>query len=416
MFLNNYLKNRTIIHNFVWRVLQIFGKQGITFLILFLCAKLLTPYDFGIYNYTLAAIFFLIIFGDFGISTATSKYVAEFNTTDKEGLKLILFNSLIPILLFGTCISLVVIVFGRLFFGDDKYKFVLYVLPLIFLMPISSLLDGIFRGLKKFKILSIASLLIGLSSTVFVYILINKYGLIGALISQNIYYTLLVVVLLVIYRKLYFKFSISLIKKISTYAFLVGVANIGYFLYTKVDLIMLGKFKYVIETGYYGLISTLFSLSLMLFAILGHVIAPNNIELKIHNKNEQIKRNVKKFIFILPVIGVFMSLILYLLVPLIIRYFLPNYDNPVFFNIFHIFLFVIPIAVLEASLSNGFITPLGHVSILTKAIIIGGVLNIVFNFIFLHYFGYIGIILSTVIVHNVINITKIYIFWKKINV
>jgi hypothetical protein len=44
------------------------------------------------------------------------------------------------------------------------------------------------------------------------------------------------------------------------------------------------------------------------------------------------------------------------------------------------------------------------------------VLNIVFNFIFLHYFGYIGIILSTVIVHNVINITKIYIFWKKINV
>jgi hypothetical protein len=38
-----------------------FGKQGITFLIFILCARLLTPYNFGIYNYALAIIFFLII-------------------------------------------------------------------------------------------------------------------------------------------------------------------------------------------------------------------------------------------------------------------------------------------------------------------------------------------------------------------
>jgi len=98
---NKYFQHKETINDFIWRSLQVFGKQGITFLIFILCAKLLTPYDFGIYNYVLAIIFFLIIFGDFGISTATSKYVAEYNVTDKQKLKFILFNSLIIIIGLG---------------------------------------------------------------------------------------------------------------------------------------------------------------------------------------------------------------------------------------------------------------------------------------------------------------------------
>src|SRR3989344_5375397 len=94
---NNYLEHKETIHNFIWRSLQIFGKQGITFFIFIICAKLLTSNEFGVYNYILAAIFFLIIFGDFGISAATSKYVAEYSVTDKDKLRYILFNSLIII-------------------------------------------------------------------------------------------------------------------------------------------------------------------------------------------------------------------------------------------------------------------------------------------------------------------------------
>src|SRR3989339_1979664 len=94
----HYQRHKETIHNFIWRSIQIGAKQGITFLIFILCAKLLSPYDFGIYNYALAIVFLLIIFGDFGISTATSKYVAEYNVTDKKKLKAVLFNSGIIIL------------------------------------------------------------------------------------------------------------------------------------------------------------------------------------------------------------------------------------------------------------------------------------------------------------------------------
>ena len=97
-----------------------------------LCAKLLTPYDFGIYNYVLAIVFFLIIFGDFGISTATSKYVAEYNVTDKNKLKAVLFNSGIIILILTVIITILTLIIGP-WYLKDKYVYVLYLLPLIFL-------------------------------------------------------------------------------------------------------------------------------------------------------------------------------------------------------------------------------------------------------------------------------------------
>ena len=119
----HYQRHKETIHNFIWRSLQIFAKQGITFLIFILCAKLLTPYEFGVYNYALAIIFFLIMFGDFGISTATSKYVAEYNATDKNKLKLILFNSGIIILgltIIVTILTLIIGIISQTRKGYDK--------------------------------------------------------------------------------------------------------------------------------------------------------------------------------------------------------------------------------------------------------------------------------------------------------
>ena len=78
--LNNLFNvHSEIIKNFFWRALQISGKQGITFIIFILCAKLLSIEDFGSLNYLLAIIYLLVIFSDFGISTSASKYIAEYD-------------------------------------------------------------------------------------------------------------------------------------------------------------------------------------------------------------------------------------------------------------------------------------------------------------------------------------------------
>ena len=157
MIKKHYKKHKESIHNFFWRATQIVGKDGIVFLIFLISARLLTSYEFGIYNYVLAIIFFLIIFGDFGISTATSKYVAEYNATDKKKLKLVLFNSGIIILGLTILITILTLILGP-WYLKEKYVYVLWLLPLIFLAPMTSLYDGIYRGLKKFKQLSKISL------------------------------------------------------------------------------------------------------------------------------------------------------------------------------------------------------------------------------------------------------------------
>ena len=98
MIKQKYNQHKETAHNFFWRALQIGAKQGTTFFIFFMSAKLLIPYEFGIYNYILAFIFFLVMFADFGISIATSKFVAECNAKDKKKLKSVIPSSGIIIL------------------------------------------------------------------------------------------------------------------------------------------------------------------------------------------------------------------------------------------------------------------------------------------------------------------------------
>lgn len=158
-----YFNHKQIIHNFIWRFLQIFAKQGVSFLIFILCAKLLVPYDFGLYNYILAVIFLIIMFGDLGVSTATSKYVAEYNATDKEKLRSVLSSAGLIVFALTTIATVIFLLVGP-WFLKDTYVYALYLLPMIFFSTVTSLYDGIYRGLKKFKRLAIISLFVGVIS------------------------------------------------------------------------------------------------------------------------------------------------------------------------------------------------------------------------------------------------------------
>ncbi|MFO7667377.1 MAG: oligosaccharide flippase family protein, partial [Desulfobacterales bacterium] len=95
-------RNREPVTHFIWRISQLLMKDGINFLIFLIAAKMLIPYEFGIYNYVMALVFLFILFGDFGISVAASKFVAEFDATDKEQIPYVFFNCALMILLFST--------------------------------------------------------------------------------------------------------------------------------------------------------------------------------------------------------------------------------------------------------------------------------------------------------------------------
>jgi len=407
---NNYFKHRETINNFIWRSLQIFTKQGITFLIFILCAKLLSPYDFGIYNYILAVVFFLVIFGDFGISTATSKYAAEYNATDKNKLKAILFNSLIIILSFGSIVTLLTILFGKCFL-KEKYEFVSYTLPLLFLAPISSLYDGIFRGLKRFKELAIISLSVGSPSVVLVYFLVKNFGLIGALISQNLFYFILVIALISVYKNFYFQFNKKLMKTVINYSLVIGISTVAYFLYSRVDILILGHFGYVREIGYYELINKFLAILIIPFTMLAQVIAPNITAYFTKKNYFIIKEKLSLFLKRIIPLSIFIAFLFYFFLPWLIKIFLSDYFVKEMLISIAILTFLIPTKIWGVFQTQSFIVATGHAKIIAISTLIGGILNIIFDVIFINWVGFVGVFWVTLIIHS-INILFQTIYYK----
>lgn len=393
---NKYLSHKETIHNFVWRFLQIFGKEGINFLIFVLCAKMLLPYEFGIYNYVLAVIYFLVMFGDFGISTATSKYVAEYNILDKDKLKTILFSSGVLIFVLTIIITILTLILGPAYL-KDKFIYILYLLPLIFLVPMTSLYDGIYRGLKRFKILSIIFVVTGVASMSFVYILTKTHGLIGALLAQNLFYLILLIVLSFGYRDFYFKINREMLKEIGNYGLLVGLSAVGLFLYTRADIIILGYFGLIKEIAYYEIINKIFQILILPVMIIATVIAPNTTKNFTLSKFKYIKEKLRKEIIFLFISGLFVSIISYLIFPYVFKSFLPEYNFYLLNYTLIIILIIIPFRFFSTFIGVGYITPMGLVKITTITLFLFGILNIFLDFILINKFGYIGVMYATLI-------------------
>ena len=407
---NSYRTNKETIHNFIWRSIQTFGKQGITFLIFILCAKLLTPYDFGIYNYVLAIVFFLIIFGDFGISTATSKYVAEYNVTDKNKLKSVLFNSGIIILGLTIIISVLTLIIGPSYL-KEKYIYVLWLLPLIFLAPMTSLYDGIYRGLKRFKKLAIISLIVGFFSLSFVYILIKTYGLFGAIIAQNLFYLILFVALALGYREFHFKWNKEVMKEVGSYSFVFGIAVIGYYLFSRIDILILGHYGYINEIATYELINKFIAIILLPFSIFGQIIAPDIASRYALKDKEYIFKSYKKYLIIFLACGILVTLLFLLIFPTGVNLFFNNYYNSSLFKILIPCLLLLALSIFNSPINAGIVVSTGHAKLMTYLNVWMGLANIILALILLNIIGYIGVIYATLIsnlIGTIILQTKYY--------
>jgi O-antigen/teichoic acid export membrane protein len=412
MIKEKYKQHKETIHNFIWRALQIGGKQGIIFLIFILCARLLTPYDFGIYNYVLAIMFLLILFGDFGISNATSKYVAEYNLTDKEKLKSVLFNSGIIILGLTILITILTLIIGPTYLGD-KYVYILYLLPLIFLSPMTSLYDGIYRGLKKFKQLAIISSIIGFVSIFLVYFLIKQYGLVGALISQNLFYFILLLGLGFGYREFNFKINKKVMKDIGKYSLIIGLGTLGYYLYTRANLIFLGHFGFIEEVGYFELANKIFLILAIPFTILGQIIAPKITEYMSKKDYPTIKRKYIKYVLCTLVSGFFISGLLFLINPIIMNTFLKEYLTPNFSQIFNAMLFILPLTFLSSVLNQGFTLATGKAKY-TLLTIPFGFFNIILTYLLMMKIGFMGAIFGVIISSTLNRIITFYLLYRNL--
>jgi PST family polysaccharide transporter len=389
--------HRETILNVFWRGLQLAVKDGISFVIFILAAKFLNPYDFGVYNYVLAVIFFLILFGDFGISVAASKYVTEYQTTNPEKLKYVLFNSGLVILALTILVTVGTLLLGPSFL-KDKYLYVLYILPMIFFAPMTSLYDGIYRGLKKFRQLALLSTGVSILSLGFIYWLIRKYGLTGALLAQNLFYLALFLTLALGYRDFRFKLNRGILKSVSFYAFTIGITHVSAFIYYRVDILVLGYFNLIVEIGYYEIVLKVLMLIQLPFLVFAQVQAPNMVTSYCREGSVVILQKMRLYILHSAIISLLLVILVGLVMPFILKRFLPEYYLPNVLWILYISLFFFIFQNVANLVGNTFIISTGHAKLNMINIIVFGILGLFLDILFVRYFGYMGIAYAKLIV------------------
>lgn len=409
----NYKKHKEKIHNFFWRAAQIFGKQGFSFLSFIIFISFLTPYDYGVYGYIMSSIFFLTIFADFGISGAVAKYVAEYNETNKKKLKLLFFNSAVLVFIVTVFLSLITIFFGKNFFGEN-YIYVIYTLPILFFAPLVGVYSGIYTGLKKFKSLAIKSLSCGAIALIINYVIVKQYGLLGALIGQNIFYLILLIVLAFGYKDFTWKYDKKSTIPVIKYAAIIGVTTLSYYFYSRADIVILGKFGYITEIAYYNVVNKVFELAILPFAIYAQISGPSMTALYVKKKYLDVKKDFTKHVIILFIFGVLIAAAAYFIVPIIIKMFFQKYFNDATLYIFSLLIFILPLRIIASYVGGAHTGPTGNAHFSLWPMIIAGIANVLLDILFISKFGFIGVVYSTLICYSFAIITFSFFYYRKL--
>jgi O-antigen/teichoic acid export membrane protein len=405
-----YKKHFETICNFLWRNLQTLAK-GLTVLAIYLiAAKILSPEDFGRLNHIIAVLSLFVIFCDFGISASIGKYVAQARATDPVKLRFVLASITFVVIFVALIVSLPVVLAGRKVYSLS-YPVLFMSVGYLFTVPLSSILDGYYRGLKKFRELFLIFLSAGIIAVPASVFFIDKWGFNGALLSLNLFYVILVLFMFSAQKGASPGFDPAAVKIIYRYALLVGMANIAFFMYTKADILILRQFGYLTEIGYYGLIEKLFAIIYLPAAILGQAVGPNISGYMALGRIPEVKR--KAMLSSLAVIPASLAAsgLIFAVLPFLIKIFLPAYDTPVFNKIITILILLLPFKMYGAFFVNGFITPGGFVRITMIWTFIGGLLNVALDYILIMNIGFIGVFWTTLFVHSFVIACQTVVFF-----
>jgi len=372
--------NKTTIINLSWRILQTFSKQGLAFIMFYLSSRYLSPNDFSIYTYIFVIIYFLSLIWDFWISSAISKYAADFKYKKDKNLEKII-PTISFFLLFSTIIIILLwLIFWKYLFSNEEYYYFLITSPLIFLIPLTSIYDWMYRWVQEFKKLSLVNTFIGIFWLIIFTIWIKYYWIFWAFVSQVIYYSILSIWLFLFWTwKNIWKFDKKVFLYITKYSIYIWLATIWYSLYTKADIVTLKYFWYINEIWHYEIISRLIEMFVLPFIILWQVIWPKNSWLFLDKKFNILKNNFLKESIIFLLIGIIFSYIFYNLFPIWANYFFPSYNINTLTNILSIIIFIIPFRFYSAYITQWYITPSWNFKSVTYLVIFFWIINVLLN-------------------------------------
>ncbi|MDA7474863.1 flippase [Planktomarina temperata] len=389
-------------------IIENFVRLSVMFTLTICVAQFLTPNEFGLYSLICVTIGLMV-----GLSRAGqhSVMVPELLSTSTAKFKVIT-ASFIVITVVGFFVALPALLALQILFN--------YVLPngLIFLLAAISVIQGFivvdfyFQGMNQAKFSAISKILVLLSSlTLNIACLKFGFGINYLVILIFLEHVVLAIVLCVSFRlfgpsDFNFQLDPKVISKLAGRGLKIGFGAVLISLYTKIDQFMIGSFLNLEEVGIYALASNLQSGWLSFLYVLSIAFAPDFVKARKVSRqlfNERLIDVTRLFLLI----NLFVILVILILPEQFLRVaFHSKYDRS--------------LDVLKILALSGLFTSLGCISaryasiervehtILVRSLI-GLILNIILNLMFIPTFGIQGAAIATLITSFVVNVVFSYL-------
>ena len=407
---SKYFSLRKNLTPFLWRLTQVLFKQGTTAIMFFIATYFLTKEDMGVYAYVSSMLLLLALFTDFGISTSTSRYVALYNSEDKEKVKRIFFNISLVILVATVVVSVIFILLKDIF-SVQYSDYLLLTLPMIFIHPMTSLMDGIYRGLKEFKKLALFTILNSIVGIGGAYLLVTNFGLNGTVVAPLLYFSSYLIILLIAYRGYQFVLDRKIVKDVTTYAMYFGIAALGHYLFSKMNVLILGSQNLLEEVAVYELLNKINTELLLPFIVLGQILAPNVVEDFSKKRFENIQKQFRKNL-VLTLLAAIIFLPLSILITFVaVNLFFPIYSGDILQSLLLPVALTFSTAVPVVVINTGMITSTGHGKLMAIQNIITGIVNVLLNLFIIKSHGYIAVVWVTFAVQLISN-TILYLIYS----
>lgn len=301
--------------------------KAVSFFYTIFLANSLGVNNFG--HYVVALSYFSLIssIADFGISRFLVREVAK----DKGNIRNV-FSSILSLRLSLLCafFGIFSIVISQI--DQNEMRLALTLLAVSAVLPQAAALtfDAIFVAVEKLIYSSISLVVLSFSNGLIGFLLIKEgYGAIGAVLALIIAQLIYAVTLIIFtYRNkinIFGPINSKILKEILSGSLPYGLLGVLGLLYFKIDTLLLSYMKGSYDTGIYG--AAYKFLEAIVFVPSAVATAMFPILAKLHNidSNEGIKKLYFKSLKILGILSIPVVLGYFLILPIIIRNFLPQY-------------------------------------------------------------------------------------------
>jgi O-antigen/teichoic acid export membrane protein len=400
-------------HDFFWRFGQILSKEGISFYIFVVAALLLTPYDLGIYSYLMVWIFLIITLGDFGFSSAVTRAVAQWSILEPGREKRIIYNVGLLIVC-GSVLLCIGIVAVTTFWFPQYLTYAWVMCAIALCAPLTALYDGVYRGTGRFKTLCILTVICSVAMIPIAAVLISTAGILGALVAQAMFSSLILIAQVYGYRDGDLRFDRILIKDIVSYSAILGITALAYFLYNRLLVFALGHYGFVTEIGVVELFNKIFMLCLLPFTIFAQVIATKITLLQSQAQHSVVQVAYMQSMVSALLVGTVIALLLYVTLPLLISTFLPHLAQ---FESTHYLTLMLPVFVTQAVsaiAATGFSTARGHGHINLLFLAVFTIINIIGIMTFAPSHGFWAIVAMSAVVKIASDVLFVFYYYRKL--